>query len=274
MNDPIIKGRKNKVTIFAIISIVLCIISISIGIYDFILEQKAINASAIVRAVEYKQGTYNVTVDYKVNNELYTKTVTMRTGNKLAVNDSINIKYSINNPNVLINNNHLIIIIPMLAISIILMIIILPKFIKQIKASNNLKMLKKKGSYLEATITEIFINNQGKKYKGQYPYRLRCKYLNPQDNQEYKFESEDTYVNITNTLNQYHTKVITVYLDKLDTTNYYVDLNTLIPKIDLVDIEAFMKPPKKEEPKEKEQKEEKKEEENAESKDKETKKDK
>lgn len=248
MKDTIKTNNKLKSYFIFIIGIILLTISILIALYDYKLEQKAININATITSVDYDKGKPKATVKYNVDSEIYHQTISVSESEKLAIDDKVAIKYDMTNPGKLINNNHSLYYISLFTIAILMLIISFPSTIKYIKKSSNIKKLKTKGIYINGNIVEVIINNKGRKYKGNYPYKLRCKYLNPLDKKEYIFDSDDTYINLNDVIAKYHNQIVIVYLDKDNTSNYYVDLDSLFPQVQLVDVGALMGENKEKEP--------------------------
>ncbi|MGN1371818.1 MAG: hypothetical protein ACI4XM_06060 [Candidatus Coprovivens sp.] len=248
MKDNVIENKRIINYIFTIIASLGLIIGVGIIIYDYMLEQKAININARITSLDYQNGSYKATVKYKVDKESYNQVISI-SDDSYTVNDEIAIKYDINNPGKLIKNNHYFIYLPLIGISIIILLVSIKKTITNIKRSNNIKRLLKKGIYINATISEIIIDNKSGKNKGQYPYKLRAKYNNPLDNQVYTFDSEPTYIDLNSVIKEYNNKLVLVYLDLNNTSNYYVDLNSLFPHAKLVDVGELMGEKKKEQPK-------------------------
>lgn len=265
MKDQVIQKRKTKNLIFVLIACAFLGYTFYQLVADYLLEQKAVEVSAKIVEVEAATIGYKAHVTYKVEDRTFDQYhVDLGIRNKLTVGDYTKIKYNINDPSKLINNDHSIILAITGSLSLILMAAFLPGRIKIIKKNSNTKRLKKEGLVIDTDIQDIIINNRGRRYKKAYPYHLRSKYLNPNDNKEYIFESDDTFVNPNDAITKYKAKKVKVYLDKTNTQNYFVDLESLIPEIEVVDPREYMKQfYKKEEPKEEvpeETKEEQKEE--------------
>ena len=248
MKDNVIENKRIINYIFTIIASLGIIIGVGIINYDYMLEQKAININARITALDYQNGSYKATVKYTVDKESYNQVISI-SDDSYTVNDEIAIKYDINNPGKLINNNHYFIYLPLIGISIIILLVSIKKTITNIKRSINIKRLLKKGIYINATISEVIVDNKSRKNKGQYPYKLRAKYNNPLDNQVYTFDSEPTYIDLNSVIKEHNNKLILVYLDLNNTSNYYVDLNSLFPHTKLVDVGELMGEKKKEQPK-------------------------
>lgn len=242
MSDKLTKSKNLKYYLYSIIGTMFLIIGMCLIIYDYNLEQRAINISATIKSIDYNTIKRNATINYKVEDKTYTKVISLKGNEELTVTDKVIIRYDKNNPNKLINNEYIIIISAFLIVSSIISLLLgLNKTIKLLKKQKNINYLKKQGLFIECLITELIINNTIKSYKGKYPYKIRCKYLNPTDNKEYIFESDNTYTNIQEIINKYNKTSITVYIDKNNTSNYYVDLISLFPKIEIIDPRELMK---------------------------------
>ena len=242
MKDTVLIRRKRINLIFTLIGLALIAYTIYQGVTDYIQEQNAVEVNARIESVEAETIGYSAHVTYKVEGTTYDQYhVDLGINNNLTVGDYTKIKYNLKNPSKLINNDHLIILVTTGTIGIILLLIFLPGRIKIIKRDSNIAKLKKTGLKLSASIQDIIVNQKGKRNSGYFPYRLRANYVNPQDNKTYLFESEDTYINPNDIIAKYQTKVVTVYLDQTNTKNYYVDILSLIPEIDVVDPRDYMK---------------------------------
>ena len=87
MKDSITEAKNTKLTIIVIISLAILIVSIAIGIYSYNLDQKAIEVNANVVKVEYNNKDYMATVEYKVNEQAYTKII--KSNKEVAVNSKL-----------------------------------------------------------------------------------------------------------------------------------------------------------------------------------------
>ncbi len=244
MKDTVIINKRLINYILTILSILTLVAGLSLVYYDYDLEKRAININAEIISLDYENGVNKAIVKYKVDKEVYQQTVKINDAT-LTVKDEVPIKYDMNSPGNLIDNNHFIISIPLIVLAIILFTISIGKTIKNIKRFSNIKFLTTKGIYVIANISELIVDTKGKKYKGKHPYRLRAKYTNPTDNQMYAFDSENTYMNLNEIIKKYNNEVIVVYLDKNNTSNYYVDLDSLFPHVKLVDVADIMGEKKK-----------------------------
>ena len=236
MKDTVLLRRKRINLIFTLISLILLGYTIYQGVVDYLQEQKAVEVDARIESVEANTIGYSAHVTYNVEGTTYDQYhVDLGPRNKLTVGDYTKIKYNINNPSKLINNDHLIIIAGTGTLGLLLLLIFLPGRIKMMKKEANISKLKKTGIKIDANIQDIIVNQKGKRNSGYFPYRLRANYLNPTDNKTYLFESDDTYINPNDIITKYQTKTVEVYLDQTNTKNYYVDILSLIPKLDVID---------------------------------------
>ncbi len=237
MKDILNYRRKIFYFILTGMSILFFILSIFVIVYDYISIKGSVYISSKIISLE---SNTEALVKYMVNNKEYTNTVTLKRGSTLGVNDTLKIRVSIKKPLLVVKKHTLIYIFSFIA-SIILFLLSYKKSKAYILKDKNIKNLKTTGIYIVATITDILINNASLKYKGNSPYKLRCKYLNPVNNQVYTFDSEDTYNNLNEVLAKYGTKGVVVYLEKDNPSNYFVDLDSLIPHFNLIDPIEFMK---------------------------------
>jgi len=248
MKDPVVSRRKNINLFFTIVAILLICYTIGQLVYDYMQEQNAVEVEAKIETIDANPIGYSAHVTYKVEGVEYDQYhVDLGLNNKLTVGDYTKIKYNIKNPKKLIKNNHIILVTITGSIGILLLILFLPKRIKIMKKDSNIKNLMKDGIKINANIQDIIINQNSQKNKGFFPYKLRANYLNPTDNKTYIFESEDTYINPNDIIAKYQTKTVIVYLDKNNTSNYYVDIQSLIPKTVVVNPLEYMKQKKEEE---------------------------
>lgn len=241
MKDKITAQRKLIHRIMSYLAIVLFIISLSLAVYGYILEKNALNISGIITSVDYQNGNIMANVKYTVAGKIYENKISLKDDTEASVNDPANIKVDMRNPQKQINNIHLLLAALSFIFACFLSVFFLPTYIKERKQERKADLLMKTGLYIQAPLTEIYANNKGKQYKKRYPSRLRCHYVNPQDSKQYIFDSEDTFLNLAEIIKQYNSQTVTVYIDKTNTNNYYVDLSSLAPKLNIVDPIAFMK---------------------------------
>jgi len=242
MKDTVLSRRKNINLLFTLLAILLLCYTAYQIVQDYLQEQKAVEVDAKIESVETSPLGYSAHVTYKVEGKNYDQyNVDLGIRNKLTIGDYTKIKYNINNPEKLIYNDHLILLSITGTIGFILLIAFLPKRIKIIKTDTNIRKLKTNGLVIQANIQDIIVNQKGKRNKGYFPYRLRANYINPADNQTYLFESTDSYINPNDIISKYQTKTVTVYLDKTNIKNYYVDILSLIPKTAVVDPREYLK---------------------------------
>lgn len=233
---------KSKIikSILSIICLMLIVGTIFILIKDSISEKNSLTITATIKEIDYSNSHNIFVVEYKVNDEYYKNNIKLNKAQDLTVNDEIDIKVDQQDPNKIINS-HLLISAIVFALSLITLAICGPESFKFYKSLKNIKTLKTSGLSLNVPITEVVTNNNARSKKGLLPSYLRCNYLNPVDNVTYTFESEESYQNIKDIINRYNVKTVTVYLDRANTKNYYVDLDSLNNQINLIDPIEFMK---------------------------------
>lgn len=240
MKDPILLKQKVFNYFLTILSIILIIGCLYRTIYDYILEQRSITITSTISSIEYSGISTKAVVLYEVDEVKYENRISLLGNSDISVNDKLIIKVDIYSPEIVINNEHLLITLPIFFVALILLLLSYKKTLKFVKSYQNKKNLKEKGIYIQATITEVFANSNAPQHNGLYPYRLRCNYQNPADNNLYVFESEDTYTNLGEIIQKYNNKIVVVFLENGHPNNYYVDLNSLLPKYDIIDPIAFM----------------------------------
>ena len=241
MRDNIIAKRNTINLIFTLIGLGLLIYTIYQGVHDYKEEQHAVKVDAEITA--FTPGTFVNTgnIKYLVEGEVYEiSNVNLGIDKTLTVGDTTKIKYDINNPKRIVYNDHLILLSITGVLSVIILLLTLPRRIKLINRSMKIATLKKEGNQIEATIQDIIVNNKAKQAKGYYPYHLRARYLDPNTNNNYLFESEDTYININDQINKYQAQTIKVYVDKANIMNYFVDLSSIVPDYKVTNPREYM----------------------------------
>lgn len=243
MKDPIKIREVNTRILIALFSIILLTVSLGFIIYDVRLEKRAVNITAQIKSINVIEGKNKANVAFRLTGHDYEALITLKNNQNVAVDDKITVKVDMYNPSKEIINNHYYIYVPSLILAIILIILSYPYLYKHFKLKSYREELKKNGFFVNATITAVFINNNEKlKRHKQLPFRLRAKYFNPMTKSEYVFESDDTYVDINDPINEYKKTTVVVYLNQSDLTKYYVDLDSLYPPLNIVDPIALMGP--------------------------------
>ncbi len=227
INIDIKKIKLYSSIILLTIGIILFLIIIYFTITDYIKQTNSVTYNATITALNYQNNNYIAQIKYSVEGKNYEKTIKIKEKN-VTVNDLYTIKYNKNNPNILVSNNHILYIAITIPLSIILIKCGSAYLIEKRKQTKQIINLKNNGILIYANIDEIFINNKTYKIKGKYPYKIRLKYLNPQDNQIYSFDSTEFYEDIPNLIKEKNLNTLPVYIDRTNTSNYYVDLSSII----------------------------------------------
>ena len=232
-----IKKSSIVLMIITLLSGIGLIFSTGLFIKDAYLETIAVSIEAKVLSIDYNNSKKYATITYNVDGIDYVLSTPLSSSQEdVAVNENLTIKYNINNPIVAIYNEHLITIIEIAFISLLGLLFTINKSLKTIRNIKYLKNLKLNGIKLNATITDIYVDVNAPKKASSFPYRLRAKYLNPQDQKEYSFDSDYVY-NDLKTIIKNSSKTITVYLDRNNTNIYYVDLNSLTKTTESIKVE-------------------------------------
>lgn len=234
--------RRSKLDIVYIIITIISAIGVlyAVGLYikDAYLETISVETEAKIKSIDYNGNQRSATVTHEINNEEYILSIILDDKDEeLTVNDTMTVKYNINNPTQPIYNEHLKEILIIIFISLIGTILTTNRTIGIFKDMKYLKNLKTNGITLDATITDAYVDVKAPKKHSEYPYRIRAKYLNPQDDKEYTFDSEYVYKNLKDLLSNSNLTTIKVYLDKSNTNIYYVDLDNFIKEIESTKVE-------------------------------------
>lgn len=216
------------IPVITLISILGVLFSIILFIRDSYLETVSVQTDAKVLSINYDKSQKYATVTYNVEGFDYIVSTPLNEEDEIAVNEKLTIKYNINNPGKAIYNEHLTEILIIVFISLFGVAITTNRTIRIIKDYKYLKQLKETGIKLESKIVDIYIDVTAPRRKEDLAYRIRARYLNPQDDKEYTFDSAYTYENLKIKYPNYENATITVYLDKTNTNIYYVDLNSVI----------------------------------------------
>lgn len=238
MKSNIDKSKIIKI-ILSLICLLLIMCSIFIIIKDTIAEKNSLKVTAIIKEIDYSNSNNIFIVEYKVNDEYYKNKIKLNSSTDLTVNDEVDIKVNQKNPKIVISS-YLFISAIVFTVSLIILAICGPESFKYYKDMKNIKYLKTSGLSLNVPITEIITNNNACKRQGLLPSYLRCTYLNPEDNITYTFESKESYQNLQDIINRNSVKTVTIYLDRKNLKNYYIDLGSLNNQINLINPTEFM----------------------------------
>lgn len=218
--------------IFNLVLLITSIIILSIvayfGITDIQKEKLAVKTEGIISAIDYNKTDYIAKIKYVVNGNSYESSI--KTNNNSAVSDKIIIKYNKEKPEEIIQNNHIGFIVILGIIAGFLLIKSLSYLLPYLRNALMIKRVRTKGFYVDATVVEVFINNNKVKLFGLYPYRIRLKYVNPADGNTLIFDSRDSYANLKQIVEDYKITTLPVFLDPKNPNLYYVDLDIILPK--------------------------------------------
>ena len=234
-----LKGRKRVNANLSSVGFVLNSILLGIGLVsltlviffavsDFNKEQKAEKTEGTIASINYENKKYHAVVKYVVDEKSYEGEIIVSKSD--SVSDKKIIKYNRDNPSEVIENDHVVFIFIGGAIAAVSIIRSLIFFVPYLINLIVVKGIRKKGYYVDAVVDEIFINNKAKKFLGFYPYRIRLKYVNPTDGNVLIFDSQDSYADLKQIVEDYGIRTLPVFIDIKDPNKYYVDLEIILPK--------------------------------------------
>lgn len=228
MGNKVQRNRNILILCLTLIGLLGVLLSTGLFIRDAVLETLSVETKAKILSVGYTNGQRYATVTYRVEKLDYVLSTPLEEAQEnLMVNDLLDIKYDVRNPGKAIYNDHLMLVTIGIIVSTIIIIITGPKASKVLTEYKLINTLKETGIRINATITDIYVDTTAPIHKKQFPYRIRAKYTNPVDNKEYVYDSNYTYVNLKEKQVEYQTENIAVYLDKNNTSRYYVDLDSM-----------------------------------------------
>lgn len=210
------------------IGIVLLSLAIYFSISDYKEEQLADKTEATISSISYDKKDYKAVVKYVVDGNSYEGEIKVSKSD--AVSDKKIIKYNKDDPSKIIDNNHILFIFIGGAIGLVM---IIRSFIYIIPYLLNILMIKnirKKGYYIDAYLDEVYINSKARKILGFYPYRIKLKYVNPADGNILVFDSQDSYADLKQIVEDYNVTTLPVFVDNKNPNKYYVDLDIILPK--------------------------------------------
>ncbi len=175
---------------------------------------------AQVVSINYQNNQDEYLLKYTINGKEYQNTTSIDLHN-YEVGEKINIYYKKNNPNKIIKKKSIIIPFILVILSIIAIIYAIIMTLQNIKEVNNIEKIIKEGLAINTTLEDIFVTARKNKFK------LRTSYFNPVDQKKYVYISESFSRDFKDYLTTNGIKEITVYLNKENTNQYYVDLNSL-----------------------------------------------
>lgn len=104
--------------------------------------------------------------------------------------------------------------------------VIIVNIIKNSKNKKKKKNLIENGKRVSAHIDQINCN-YNYSVNGKHPYKIECSYSDPYTNKVYLFYSDNIWFNVEAIMNASGISTVSVYIDKNDPTNYYIDVDEL-----------------------------------------------
>lgn len=221
-----------KINRLYIAFLIIGIIITSIGLYAAI---KALDSSnkvdtigTITSIVSTSSDTPDVYVTYNVDGKRYTSVIrgyssTFYEGKK------IDIYYMKNDPNIIGNKKLELLILLLPFIGLIFLLIGGINIFKIISNKKKKERLIKTGIKIEATYIET-TTNYNLNVLGRNPSNIICEYDDPVSNNTYKFKSERLWYDPSLYISDCEIETFTVYVNKDNMKDYYVDIEELIDK--------------------------------------------
>ena len=171
---------------------------------------------------------YDVYVKYEVDGEFVISKMNYYSSS-MSQGDKIEIYYDKNNPNIISSNlsDNLFLLGIILCSLIPLIGIIVIIFIVKSKVKKH--KLIKSGNQVSAEFVDVIVN---KSYtvNGRHPFKIICKWINPNDNMEYEFKSENVWYDPYNFILDNDITEFKVYIDPNNHKKYYVDISNIPEK--------------------------------------------
>ena len=216
--------RKRLNLIIVAIGIILLVVG-AIEFKKYKDEHNAYRAvEATINEVKLNGEVTIVGFEYLLNGKYYFSTVT--TSENFEVGNKQKIYYLKSDPDIckvhLISITKSVIFFVSGGLVLLLGIVL---SIKRLIEKNRIKLLKKKGMLIKASIQEVLVVN---KNRGKNPYKIRASYINPQDNKTYVYISKEEKKDLKDIVSRNNIKFINVYINPKDTADYYVDIESIV----------------------------------------------
>ena len=218
--------NKKLLSIALLVLLIVFVLTLLVGLkntYDY-LKKVHVSDAVIVSVTDntnnkYGKHSYDVEFyDYKDN----FCSSHFNSNKNYQIDDHVTIYYNDSDKVYLHRGNPFILLISFISLILCIVLLFLTRERKVDIAKKNKKILKSK-QMVEAKINNVIRNDKDNtKY-----YNIICSWVNPVDNREYTFNSEDLDFDPTITLNILHMSSINVYLDKNNYSKYYVDVSEI-----------------------------------------------
>lgn len=221
-----------KINRLYIAFLIIGIIITSIGLYTSIKmldnSNKEDTIGTITSIVSTSSDNPDVYVTYNVDGKRYTS-VMRGYSSTFYEGKKIDIYYMKNDPNIIGNKKLELLILLLPFIGLIFLLIGGTNIFKIISNKKKKERLIKTGIKIEATYIETN-TNFNLRVLGRNPSNIICEYDDPVSNNTYKFKSERLWYDPSLYISDCEIETFTVYVNKNDMKDYYVDIEELIDK--------------------------------------------
>lgn len=226
--------KKNPTKIVFIIFFVMGLLFFIGGLFLFSMlyikesDRRYVNAT-IVDIESYRDDDgdlrHVVTVDYYVEGNRYENSLGYYNAN-MRVGDEVEIYYSIKDPKLtgVEGREYVNLILP--GFGVIFLLVGSVGLIKDIINKNKRKKLIESGMQIYAQFDGVG-TNISVAVNGVNPYVILCKWLNPRDNKEYLFKSDDIWFDPSDIIRSRNITIFKVYINLDKPSEYVVDISMI-----------------------------------------------
>lgn len=215
-------------TIFLLIGIIIT----SIGLYTSVKmldsSNKVDTIGTITSIVRTSSDTPDVYVTYNVDGRSYTSVI-HGYSSSFYEGKKIDIYYMKNNPSTIGSKKLELLLLLIPFMGLIFLLIGGINIFKVISNKKKKERLIKTGTKIEATYVETTTNFHVN-VLGRNPSNIICEYDDPVSNNTYKFKSERLWYDPSLYISDCEIETFTVYVNKDNMKDYYVDIEELIDK--------------------------------------------
>ena len=221
-----------KINRLYIAFLIIGIIITSIGLYTSVImldsSNKVDTIGTITSIVSTSSDTPDVYVTYNADGKRYTS-VMRGYSSTFYEGKKIDIYYMKNDPNIIGNKKLELLILLLPFIGLIFLLIGGINIFRIISNKKKKERLIKTGIKIEATYIETN-TNFNLRVLGRNPSNIICEYDDPISKNTYKFKSERLWYDPSLYISDCEIETFTVYVNKNDMKDYYVDIEELIDK--------------------------------------------
>lgn len=215
-------------TIFLLIGIIITSIGLYTSVKTLDSSNKVDTIGTITSIVRTSSDTPNVYVTYDVDGRSYTSVINGYSSS-FYEGKKIDIYYMKNDPNTIGSKKLELLLLLILFMGLIFLLIGGINIFKVISNKKKKDRLIKTGTKIEATYVETTTNFHVN-VLGRNPSNIICEYDDPVSNNTYKFKSEKLWYDPSLYISDCEIETFTVYVNKDNMKDYYVDIEELIDK--------------------------------------------